>query len=66
MDNNARAPRTSDGRPRTQKIMAGDTVEREGRRGTCVATDEGFARIAWEYGEWSWADFRTIEVVNGR
>jgi hypothetical protein len=65
MDNHARAPRTSDGRPRTQKIMAGDTVERDGRRGQVVSTDEGFARVCWENPAcgWTWADFKTLEVV---
>ncbi len=58
MDNNARAAR-----PRTQKVMAGDLVEKEGRRGRVTSTDEGYARVAWEYGAWTWEDFRLIEVV---
>jgi hypothetical protein len=60
MDHNARATRE-----RTQKIMPGDLVEKDGRQGRCVHTSEGYARVCWENPAcgWTWEDFRLIEVV---
>jgi hypothetical protein len=43
-------------------IRAGMDVEKAGRVGRVIATDDGYCRVVWQDGDRSWEDARLLTV----